>query len=138
ELKGTGVFGDPGEADAVKSDRLALGYNNVNYVYDITSRDKFQNMEVLPIDLNNNGKIDSTEMIYESLDQLNKAIVEGVYPSPPARDLYFVSKGKPQKPEVVAFIEWILTSGQQYVAQAGYVALTEEKIENQLAKLKNQ
>ncbi|MBN1925405.1 MAG: PstS family phosphate ABC transporter substrate-binding protein [Prolixibacteraceae bacterium] len=137
ELLGTGVFGDPGVADAVKSDRLGLGYNNVNYVYDITSRKKFDNLEVLPLDLNSNGSTDSTEIIFETLDDINKAIIDGIYPSPPARDLYFVSFGKPTKPEVVAFIEWILTKGQQYVSQAGYVQLTEEKIEQQMLKLKS-
>jgi phosphate transport system substrate-binding protein len=50
DLLGTGVFGDPGAADAVKSDIYALAYNNVNYVYDINSRKKFEKLEVLPID----------------------------------------------------------------------------------------
>jgi phosphate transport system substrate-binding protein len=135
ELQGTGVYGDPGVADAVKSDKLGLGYNNVNYVYDITSRKKFANLEVLPIDFNADGKTDSTELFYETLDDINDAIISGLYPSPPARDLYFVSLGKPDKPEVIAFIEWILTKGQQYVVQAGYVKLNEEKINKQLDKL---
>ncbi|MCF8360135.1 MAG: PstS family phosphate ABC transporter substrate-binding protein [Prolixibacteraceae bacterium] len=135
ELQGTGVFGDPGVADAVKSDKLGLGYNNVNYVYDITTRKKFANLEVLPIDFNIDGKTDSTELFYETLDDINDAIIAGLYPSPPARDLYFVSLGKPEKPEVIAFIEWILTKGQQYVVQAGYVKLNEDKITKQLDKL---
>jgi phosphate transport system substrate-binding protein len=136
DLKGTGVFGDPGVADAVKSDIYALGFNNVNYVYDITSRNKFGKMEVLPVDFNNNGTIDKSENNYQTLDQINEAIVKGDYPSPPARDLYFVSKGKPEKKEVTAFIEWILTKGQKLVPQAGYVPLSEEKIKAELAKIK--
>jgi phosphate transport system substrate-binding protein len=136
DLKGTGVFGDPGVADAVKSDIYALGFNNVNYVYDITSRNKFGKMEVLPVDFNNNGMIDKTENNFQTLDQINEAIVKGDYPSPPARDLYFVSKGKPEKKEVTAFIEWILTKGQKFVPQAGYVPLSEEKIKAELAKIK--
>jgi phosphate transport system substrate-binding protein len=136
DLKGTGVFGDPGVADAVKNDIYGLGYNNVNYVYDITSRNKFAKMEVLPVDFNCNGTIDKSENVYQTLDQINAAIVKGDYPSPPARDLYFVSKGKPEKKEVVAFIEWILTKGQKFVSQAGYVPLSEEKIKAELAKIK--
>ncbi len=76
-------------------------------------------------------------MFYKTLDDVNEAIVAGAYPSPPARDLYFVSKGKPTKPEVIAFIEWILTEGQQYVTQAGYVKLNDEKIQQQLSKLES-
>jgi len=137
DLLGTGVSGDPGVADAVKSDIYGLGFNNVNYVYDITSRNKFEKLEVLPIDFNNNNSIDANENCYQTLDKINEAIVSGVYPSPPARDLYFVSKGKPQKPEVTAFISWILNEGQQYVSQAGYVPLSKDKIEKELSKLKN-
>jgi phosphate transport system substrate-binding protein len=136
DLTGTGVFGDPGVADAVKNDIYGLGFNNVNYVYDITSRKKFGKMEVLPIDFNGNGKIDTNENNYQTLDQINSAIVKGDYPSPPARDLYFVSNGKPEKKEVVAFIEWILTKGQKFVLQAGYVPLSEEKISKELSKIK--
>ncbi|HUM88409.1 MAG TPA: extracellular solute-binding protein, partial [Prolixibacteraceae bacterium] len=137
ELLGTGVFGDPGAADAVKSDVYALAYNNVNYVYDINTRKKFEKLEVLPIDFNSNNILDPNENIYETLDKINEAIIKGDYPSPPARDLYFVSKGQPQKKEVRAFIEWILTDGQQFVSQAGYVPLSKEKIETEMAKIKN-
>jgi len=136
ELKGTGVFGDPGVADAVKNDIYGFGFNNVNYVYDITSRKKFDIMEVLPIDLNGNGTFDQSEKVYGTLDEINAAIVSGTYPSPPARDLYFVSKGKPTKPEVIAFMDWILTEGQKFVPEAGYVPLSEAKIKEELSKLK--
>lgn len=137
DLIGTGVFGDPGVADAVKNDIYGLGFNNVNYVYDITTRNKYGKMEVLSVDFNSNGILDSSENVYQTLDQINGAIIKGDYPSPPARNLYFVSMGKPEKKEVVAFIQWILTKGQQFVSQAGYVPLSDDKIKTELAKIKN-
>ncbi len=135
ELLGLGVFGDPGVADAVKSDVYGMGYNNVIYVYDITTRRIYERLGVIPIDLNGNGLIDSGENFYGRLDSIMNAVKTGVYPAPPARDLYFVSKGKPQREPVVAFIEWILTEGQQYVEEAGYVQLSEERIRAELDKL---
>lgn len=137
DLQGTGVFGDPGVADAIKNDIYGLGFNNVNYVFDINSRNKFAKMDVLPVDFDGNNTIDAKECCYQTLDRINEAILSGDYPSPPARDLYFVSKGKPQKPEVIAFVDWILNDGQKFVSQAGYVPLSKEKIANELAKLKN-
>ncbi len=135
DLTGTGVFGDPGLADAVKNDILAIGYNNVNYVYDIETRSKFNKLEVIPIDFNGNGAIDPEEKVYNNLESINAAIISGVYPSPPARDLYFVAKGKPQKKEVLAFIEWILTKGQAYVSKAGYVPLSDLRITEEMKKI---
>ncbi|MFC2136753.1 PstS family phosphate ABC transporter substrate-binding protein [Bacteroidota bacterium] len=135
ELLGLGVFADPGVADAVKNDKYSIGYNNVVYIYDINTRNKYKNLEVLPIDLNENGKIDPVENFYSSIDSVMKAIKENIYPSPPARDLYFVSQGKPEKKEVLKFIEWILTEGQKYVSEAGYVQFSEEKIKSELKKI---
>lgn len=135
ELKGIGVFGDPGIADAVKNDITGLGYNNVIYIYDIKSRKKYKGLEVIPVDLNGNGIVDEDEDFYNSLDSIMNAIKTGKYPSPPARDLYFVSKGKPEKKVATEFIKWILTEGQKYVKEAGYVQLSEEKINNELRKI---
>jgi phosphate transport system substrate-binding protein len=58
-----------------------------------------------------------------------------MYPSPPARDLYFVSRGKPVKEVTVAFLKWILTDGQKIVLECGYVELSGEKIQAELGKL---
>ncbi len=134
-LIGTGVFGDPGIADAVKTDPLAVGYNNVIFVYDMKSRKKYDGMEIIPIDINGNGTIDAEENVYGSLDDIMKAIQEDRYPSPPARELYFVAKGKPQNKATIEFIKWILTEGQKFVKEAGYVELKTETINSELQKL---
>lgn len=134
-LKGVGVFGDPGIADAVKNDKTGLGYNNVNYAYDMNTRKPYEGLGVVPIDLNGDGEITKDERFYDSLDDIMDAIASGKYPSPPARDLYFVSKGKPENIAVLAFLEWIVTDGQKYVHKAGYVNLTEEKVKTQIQKL---
>ena len=130
-----GVFGDPGIADAIKKDKFGIGYNNVIYVYDIKSRKVYEGLTVVPIDINGNGKIDPEENFYNTLDDLMKAIQENKYPSPPARDLYFVSKGKPVKPVVKEFIKWILSEGQKFVKEAGYVSLPDDQLKLELQKL---
>lgn len=135
ELLGTGVFGDPGVADAVKRNIYGIGYNNVIYVYDIQTRKKYPGMEIIPIDLNNDGLINKNENFYATLDEISAAIKEGKYPAPPARDLYFVSNGKPKNEAALHFMNWVLTNGQQYIHQAGYVNLSKEQINGELKKL---
>jgi phosphate transport system substrate-binding protein len=136
DLLGLGIFGDPGVADAVRSDRYGIGYNNVAYIYDINTRKKYENLEVLPLDVDGNGRITPDENFYESLDSVVSAIKQGLYPSPPARELYFVAQGKPQREVVLLFIEWILTDGQQYLKDAGYVSLSDQKIQEELKRLR--
>lgn len=135
ELKGIAVFGDPGVAAAVADDPRAIGFNNVNYVYDVRTGQKYPGLEVIPIDLNENGQIDPEEDFYGNLGDLLKAIGDGRYPSPPARNLYLVSKGRPTSPVVRAFLEWALTRGQAYVLESGYNLLDPQTIELEMKKL---
>ena len=134
-LIGVGVFGDPGMADAVKNDIYSLGFNNVIYVYDLKTRKCYDKMGVIPIDLNSDGMISTDEDFYSTIDDVTIATKSGKYPSPPARDLYFVSKGKPASAVVIEFLKWVLTDGQKFVEEAGYVNLSEEKIIQELEKL---
>lgn len=136
DLLGVGVFGDPGLAQAVKKDPLGIGFNNIGYVYDASTRKQIKGVKVVPLDLNNNGKIDSDEDFYESMNDLIAAIASGKYPSPPARELYFVIKGSPKNNKVLTqFIRWVLTDGQKFVNESGYISLPKEKIESEVKKL---
>jgi phosphate transport system substrate-binding protein len=136
DLLGVGVFGDPGLALAVKNDPLGIGFNNIGYAYDAKTKEQVKGIRVVPIDLNNNGKIDPDENFYNSMNDLIAAIASGKYPSPPARELYFVCKGNPKNGKVLKeFIRWVLTDGQKFVHEAGYISLPEEKIRTELKKL---
>jgi phosphate transport system substrate-binding protein len=136
DLSGVGVFGDPGLAQAVRKDPLGIGFNNIGYAYDATTRKQIKGLRVVPVDLNNNGKIDSDEDFYASMDDLIAAIASGKYPSPPSRELFFVMKGNPKNDRVLTeFIRWVLTDGQKFVNEAGYISLPKEKIDSEQKKL---
>lgn len=134
DLKGTGIYGDPGIAEAVKKDPLGIGYNNLNYAYDMQTGKPVAGLIVIPLDLNENGRIDAEEDFYDTKEELTQAIATGHYPSPPTRALHFVAKNE-FTGVAKAFIRWILTEGQQYVGEVGYVALPQEKIDEELIKL---
>jgi len=136
DLQGVGVFGDPGLATAVKEDPLGIGYNNIAYAYDSKTKKQNPGIRIAPIDINNNGKLDPEENFYATIDDIVNAIATNKYPSPPARDLYFVSKGKPANKAVLDFMKWVLTEGQKYVHSSGYITLSNEKIQGELNKLK--
>lgn len=137
-LTGVGIYGDPGLAEAVSKDLLGIGFNNTIFAYDIKTGEKREGVDVIPIDINSNGKIDLDENFYNSFDNILQAIANGVYPAPPARELYFVAKGKPQKEAVLDFINWTLTKGQDFITEAGYVPIEQSKINSYLSKVKVQ
>jgi phosphate transport system substrate-binding protein len=135
DLLGSGVYGDPGLALAVKKDPLGIGYNNIGYVFDSKTKKQLAGIRIIPLDINGDGKITSDEDFYNSIDQLIQAIASGKYPSPPARELYFVTNGKPKKEIVINFLQWVLSDGQKFVNDAGYITLSKEKITAELKKI---
>jgi len=135
DLLGIGVYGDPGLAEALQKDILGIGFNNINYAYDAATKSPIKGINVVPIDRNGNGRIDAEENFYTNSDAMVKAIATGKYPSPPARNLHFLSQGVPERTEVREFISWVLTDGQRFVPEAGYINLTKEKLQEELNKL---
>jgi phosphate transport system substrate-binding protein len=133
DLGGVGVYGDPGLADAVKRDVYGIGYNNLNYAYDMKTGRPVEGIVVAPMDMNGNGKLDPGEDLSTKKKAI-EAIQKGVYPSPPVRDLYLVGKGG-FKGTAGEFVKWILTEGQSLVDEAGYVRLGVKSIEESRAKV---
>jgi phosphate transport system substrate-binding protein len=136
DLIGTAVNADPGLAEAVRQDPLGVGYNNIGFAYDQASGAPLAGLQIIPLDLNGNEQIDPDEDFYAARDDLTAAIAAEVYPFPPARVLYLVTKGEPN-PVIIVFYRWVLTEGQAFVADAGYVSLTEERIQEALALLED-
>ena len=133
DILGVGVYGDPGLLDAVIKDPLGIGYNNLNYIFDMQTGKPVNGAHVFPIDANNNGLADPNE-IFDSKVMAIEAVDTGQYPSPPARNLNLVTKGKPTG-LVKDFVTWVLSDGQNYIDEAGYIALPKDKLEEELNKL---
>jgi phosphate transport system substrate-binding protein len=133
DLKGVAVYGDPGVAEAVRRDTTGIGYNNLNYAYDMRSGKPLAGLEIVPIDVNENGRVDPDERLTTKQDAM-RAVQSGRYPSPPARDLYIVGKG-PFKGLAKEFVRWILAEGQQYVEDMGYLKVSPVQIKDARKRL---
>ncbi|MCL4806061.1 MAG: substrate-binding domain-containing protein [Anaerolineae bacterium] len=134
DLRGTAVNGDPGLAEAVRQDKLGIGFNNIGFAYNLETGAQLDGLVVIPLDLNGDGAISDDENFYETKDAIAAAIAARTYPYPPARELYLVTKGEPDA-DIAAFYKWVLTEGQALVPDAGYVNLNAEQIDAALGLL---
>jgi phosphate transport system substrate-binding protein len=134
QISAIGVNGEPALVDTVIKDPLGIGYSNLNSVFDASSGKLVSGALVPPIDSNKNGTADTDEY-YQSKADAVSAVASGKYPSPPSRFEYLATKGKPTG-LTLAFINWILTDGQQFLDAAGYVPLTPDQQAESLTKLK--
>jgi phosphate transport system substrate-binding protein len=132
DLSGVAVYGDPGLAEAVRRDKTGIGYNNLNFAYDLKTGAPVPGIQILPIDVNENGRIDPEEQL-RTKEEAVRAVLAGVYPSPPARDLYLVGKSSFRGVTKI-FVNWILTDGQKYVDEVGYLKIRPEQIKEALAE----
>ena len=128
DLAGIGVYGDPGLSDAVRRDPLGLGYNNINFAYDARTLRPLAGLAVVPLDLDGDRRIGPAEDFYATRSDITAAIAANRYPSPPARELYFVTRGRPASPAVSAFLRWVLDAGQAFVPETGYIRLGPEAL----------
>ncbi|MHB8138593.1 MAG: PstS family phosphate ABC transporter substrate-binding protein [Smithellaceae bacterium] len=134
-LKGVGVYGDPGITEAVKKDTLGIGYNNLNFAYDMKTGLPQKGIRIIPVDINENGRVDPEEDISTKEKAIN-AVRKGLYPSPPARDLNIVVKGQ-FSGAVREFVLWILKDGQKFVDEVGYIRLHDAQLQEAVLKVKN-
>lgn len=128
------INGDPNLAAAIQGDKPGIGYNNINFIYDPETKKPFNGIKPVPIDLNENAILDENENFYDNRTNIVNAIASNVYPSPPARALHLVTKNSFTK-VAKEFVYWILTDGQQYVPDNGYIQLSEDMIDEQIEYL---
>lgn len=132
DLKGVGIYADPGILEAAKRDPIGLGYSNFSYVF-TRQGSVVEGARLVPIDSNENGIVDSDE-IYETRDSAIKAIRAKRYPA--TRKNYFFVKGKPQG-LLREFIEFVLSDeGAKIVDEAGTsLSITKAEREKELKSL---
>ena len=134
DLLGIGIHGEPSMVDTITKDPLGIGYGNLNSIFDLSSGQLVPGIVIPPMDINASGTADDNE-IYDVKEKAFDAVATGIYPSPPARFENLATLGKPEG-ITLAFIEWILTDGQQYLESAGYIPLTDEQQAESLDKIK--
>jgi phosphate transport system substrate-binding protein len=117
------VDGNPGVASGVLADENGIGYVGLAFMEDLT-----------PVDLYNPG---SNEYVTPSLENALKALPDvisdpgqnlmnsnttGAYPI--ARLLYYMVNPDNLQWFTIAYLNWVLVQGQQYISDVGYVPIS--------------
>ena len=108
---------------SIQNDPNGLGFCRMKDLMDLNGQNIPDNIKLLPVDKNGNGKIDNFEKIYRDQNTFMHGVWIGKYPAALCRNIYSVASARPSSEEEVAFLQWILTDGQQYLNQNGYFDL---------------
>jgi len=120
---------------AIQKDPNALGFCKLIQMMDLNNQSLADNIKLVPIDKNGNGKIDYMENIYDNLQAFSRGVWIGKYPKALSGSIYSVSSAKPKNETELAFLNWVLTDGQQFLNANGYSDLVLNERQTQLAKI---
>ena len=105
---------------SIQKDIYAIGFCKLTDVLNVTTSELTENIKLLPIDKNKNGRIDNFENIYKNLNAFTRGVWIGKYPRDLSGYIYAVSSSKPTDKNTLSFLTWILADGQQLLNKNGY------------------
>lgn len=115
---------------AVQKNVFAIGFCRLNDLKALP-----ENIKLLPIDKNGNGRIDNFEKIYGNVSEFTQGVWIGKYPAALSKNIYAVATVKPTAQSELAFLAWILADGQNSLKSNGYCVLTSSEKQSNLASL---
>ena len=107
----------------IADDPGAIGFCSLTCLMKMESKGLSAGIELIPVDMDGDGQIGTFEDIYESSSMLSHAIFVGRFPRQLYSRIYAVTVEQAAGASVNAFMEWLLTGGQETLASAGILEL---------------
>lgn len=128
-IKGNKTASGKEMISAIQQDPNALGFCKLIQIMNLNNQSLAENIKIVPIDKNGSGKIDYMENIYDNLQAFSRGVWIGKYPKALTGHIYSVSSEKPKNITELAFLNWVLNEGQQFLNENGYndLVLSERK-----------
>lgn len=132
EIRGKKVFGDDIYLlSAIRKDSIGLTYNNLGYLYDVNSRNLKEGIALLPLDL----KKETKPILTGNLDQVIIVLESTRVETIPVEKIGFVYSQQSARKEVAEFLKWVLTDGQKFNHEKGFLNLTKDALAEQELRL---
>ena len=119
----------------MQKDPYAIGFCRLSDVRREGLNGIEENIRLLPIDKNGNGRMDNFESIYNSPDELSRGAWIGKFPHALSGSIYAISLAKPTDKNALAFLTWIMTDGGKYLSSNGFGELVNLEKQSNLAFL---
>jgi glycine cleavage system H lipoate-binding protein/ABC-type phosphate transport system substrate-binding protein len=119
----------------LQNDPYAIGFCRLSDIDDTGGTSLLANIRLLPLDGNGNGNLDYMENIYDDIAAFKRGVWIGKYPKAMYQNIYAVASSAPAKAEEIAFLKWIITSGQESLLALGYEGLVPSELPAKLSRL---
>ncbi len=109
--------------NCIRNDRFAIGFCRLTDILETGDNEVIPGISLIPVDKNGNDQLDLFEDIYNNTGELTRGIWIGKYPGTLYSRLYMVAAARPTSDNELAFMEWLVTEGQQYLPEDGFTSL---------------
>ncbi|MDX2195200.1 MAG: hypothetical protein NW207_02185 [Cytophagales bacterium] len=139
EIIGKPIGGDDKHLiTALENDTNGISYNNLNLIYDNVTRTSKKQLFVIPIDMNNNGRLDEAEKMYSNLDTLINRLERKTYDNIVTEyvNVMYSTYEITTNQNLQKFLMWILENGNMYVHPLGFLQLPAKDKQSNLELLR--
>lgn len=134
-IKGTLVANASELLAAIQTDVNAIGFCNLPDAIIAGQSTLAENISLMPIDKNGNGRLDRFENIYSSVETFTRGAWVGKYPKSLCSNIYAVAAQKPSDKSQLAFLAWIMGDGQKLLNSNGFTVLASNEIKDNITSL---
>ncbi len=130
DIKGKKILGDDSFLiNAIKKEEIGITYNPLNYLFDINSKSLKEGLSLIPLDL----KREQREALSGSLSQIVSVLENDEVALIPVSSFGFVSESVSL--EAQRFISWVLTEGQTFNNDFGFLKVDSKVLTAQIEEL---
>jgi phosphate transport system substrate-binding protein len=90
---------------------------------------------IVPIDFNENGRIDASEQIYGTLDSVLQFAEKTPHPKLLIEHVNVIIRKSDPDNEVIGFLQWVLGKGQRFNHAYGFINLETSTIQTSTKRL---
>jgi len=128
EIRGKKVLGDDIYLlSAIRKDTIGIAFNNLGYLFDISSRNLKDGIALLPLDLKKETKTITAGNLDEVISVLEITKVETI----PVEKIGFIYSRQNPRKEVSDFLKWVLNDGQKFNHEKGFLNLDKPELAEQ-------
>jgi ABC-type phosphate transport system substrate-binding protein len=106
---------------AILKDSSGVSYSTPGLLFDQTSRKPHNGLTIIPVDLDDNGRVSDSERITGNLDAVISKLENDDVKNIPVEYLHFSLSKVSNNPEALKFLLWVIYNGQDDLHQFGYL-----------------
>jgi ABC-type phosphate transport system substrate-binding protein len=134
-IKGKAIAGaDEHLIKALQKDSTAISYSTPSLLYNLKTRQLISGVNIIPVDLDGNNRINDSERIYSDLDAALLVLEQDDIKNVPIGDLHISISKINEHPEALKFLLWILQNSQDDLHSFGYLKPDQKRFEREKEK----